>query len=103
MGKVLQYVARKSLLALGYPRLETSHPELGVYEVGAYRGRIPSSSPLSPSVPACQLFYPVATTTTPNSKSKTTRRERRKRNTTNTTKNKKFVPYYRKEGVDGLM
>jgi dienelactone hydrolase len=98
--KLLQFVARKSLLALGYPRLETSHPELGVHEVGAYRARMS----LSPFVPACQFFYPVD----PNSK--TTKRERKEK------KNKKgkdkrettkvdvgFVPYYRKEAVDGLM
>ncbi len=82
--RLLKFVARKSLLALGYPRLETSHPELGVYEVGAIRAR------MAPELPACQFFYPV------NSNSETSKKKRSKSN------NQK-IPYYRKEAVDGLI
>ena len=69
---------------------------MGVYEVGAYRARMSSE----PFVPACQFFYPVD----PNSK--TTRRERKEKQKGKDGKRETdfgFVPYYRKEGVDGLM
>mmetsp|Transcript_2465 Transcript_2465/g.6583 ORF Transcript_2465/g.6583 Transcript_2465/m.6583 type:complete len:456 (+) Transcript_2465:575-1942(+) len=69
--------ARKALLAFGYPRFETSHPDLAVYEVGAIRVRI------APNLPACQFFYPVDT----NSKRD----------------NDDFVPYFREEAVKGLL
>ena len=75
--RLLKFVARKSLLALGYPKLELSHPELGVYEVGAFRGR------MAPEIPACQFFYPVG------DNSKRTSKEK--------------IPYFRPEAVDGLL
>ncbi len=78
--RLLKFVAKKSLLALGYPRLETIHPELGVYEVGAVRARVKST------LPACQFFYPVDYIPS---------RDKRKR--------RKRVPYFRKEAVDGLL
>ena len=78
--RLLKFVAKKSLLALGYPRLETIHPELGIYEVGAVRARVKET------VPACQFFYPVDVIPSK------VRRKRRKR-----------VPYFRKEAVDGLL
>ena len=78
--RLLKFVAKKSLLALGYPRLETIHPELGIYEVGAVRARVKETAP------ACQFFYPVDTIPSK------ARRKRRKR-----------VPYFRKEAVDGLL
>ena len=78
--RLLKFVAKKSLLALGYPRLETVQPELGVYEVGAVRARVESTSP------ACQFFYPV------DEISSKVRRKRRTR-----------VKDVRTEAVDGLL
>jgi dienelactone hydrolase len=82
--RLLRLVARKSLLALGYPRLETSHPELGIHEVGALRAR------MAPDVPACQFFYPVED-------------KRRRRRFRRNHSRKRFVPYYREQAVDGLL
>ena len=78
--KLLKFVAKKSLLALGYPRLETIHPKLGVYKVGAVRARVESTAP------ACQFFYPVDEIP-----SKARRKRRRQ------------VKYFRTEAVDGLL
>ena len=72
-----KFVIRKILLVFGFPKLETIHPELGEYNVGALKIRL--SKDLTP----CQLFYPVE---------KDAKRA-----------NKKFVGYYRPQAVKGLI
>eukprot|EP00536_Pseudo-nitzschia_multiseries_P004281 jgi/Psemu1/187689/e_gw1.70.38.1 len=74
---LVKSLARKALLAFGYPKLETSHPDLALYDVGAVRVR------MAPKLPACQIFYPV------------------KKNSKKDTND--FIPYYRREAVEGLL
>jgi len=84
-----KFLVRKVLVALGYPKFETVHPELGAYEVGAIKIR------LSPDFPPCQLFYPVETKTTTKTTKMTNRNKKHKKNT--------FAPYYRPQSVKGLV
>jgi len=84
--RLLKYAARKSLLVLGYPKLEMSHPELGVYEVGAVRAR------MTPDVPACQFFYPVVSDKG---------RGKTKKNKKNNNSSKET--YFRREAAEGLV
>jgi len=78
--KLAKYLVRKSLLAFGYPKLETANPEVSIYRVGAIKVR------MAPELPACQIFYPV------------------EYKNENKYKNKNdFVPYFRKEAADGLI
>ncbi len=72
-----KFVIRKILLVFGFPKLETIHPELGEYDVGALKIRL--SKELTP----CQFFYPVE---------KDAKRA-----------SKKFVGYYRPAAVKGLI
>lgn len=80
--RILKYVAKKSLLAFGYPKLETTHPDRGVYDVGAVKTR------MAPDVPACQFFYPV---------------DKNRKKADDNNEETEFVPYYRKEAVEGLV
>ncbi|VEU38665.1 unnamed protein product [Pseudo-nitzschia multistriata] len=76
--RLVKTISRKSLLAFGYPKLETYHPELSVYDVGAVKVR------MSPELPACQIFYPVE-------------KDSEKDHVDD------VVPYYRPEAVEALV
>ena len=73
-----KYVIRKVFWALGFPKLECHHPELGEYDVGALQVR------LSPDTPLVQLFYPVD-------------------GLTRTRKNRQKISYFRPKAVAGLL
>ena len=82
----VKVLIRKALLALGFPKIETRHPHLGVYEVGAIKIR------LSPELPTVQLFYPAVE-----------RQQQQQQEANSNKKKKKFVSYYRPKAVEGLI
>ena len=92
--RLLSSVTKKALLAFGYPRLNidptttidinnNSKNTASLYNVGATKIR------MSTDLPACQLFYPAAD-------------DDLKKKKKNENKNK-FIPYFRKEAVTGLI
>lgn len=96
--RLLKYAAKKSLLLFGYPKFETSHPELGVYEVGALKARIASD------VPACQFFYPCADKNDAASAAGGQQQQHQQQQPKPTTTEKHGpVRYFRRAAVEGLV
>ncbi|OEU05839.1 hypothetical protein FRACYDRAFT_266813 [Fragilariopsis cylindrus CCMP1102] len=102
--RLLSSVTKKALLAFGYPRLNidpttidnnlsnnynSKNTASSLYHVGATKIR------MSTDLPACQLFYPAATAISATTDDDLTKKKNENKN--------KFIPYFRKEAVTGMI
>ena len=130
--RLFSTVTKRILLALGYPRFMDIHTHryttnlledddnkaaaidtTSWYKVGAIKLRLPSLTPSCSSsssssssygrsqqqeqhLPACQIFYPAAVATENQEDGKNTNKKKKHHHN-------KFVPYFRKEAVTGMI